>query len=85
MVRPIDFSNIAVRGDLNDFMEKRFVYSGSNLEYIGWTQTANASTSAPVWFIVKNSYNGSNITRQQLPDDGPYFKYVFDDRATYFS
>lgn len=85
MVRPIDFSTISVRGDLSDFMEKRFAYNGSNLEYVGWTQKANASTSEPIWFIIKNSYSGSDKTRQQLPDDGPFFKYTWDDRATYFS
>lgn len=85
MVRPIDFSAISVRGDLNDFMEKRYAYNGTDLEYVGWTQTANASAAAPVWFIIKNTYAGGAKTRQQLPDDGPYFKYVWNDRATLFT
>jgi hypothetical protein len=85
MVRPLDFSVIKVRGSADDFLEKRYAYNGSNLEYEGWTQKPNGSVAAPIWYIVKYTYSGSNVIRQQLPDDGPYFKYVWDDRSTYFT
>lgn len=85
MTRPLDFSVIPIRGDADQFLEKRFAYNGSNLEYVGWSKKPNASTSDAIWYIIKNSYTGSDITRQQLPDEGPFFKYVWDDRATYFS
>jgi len=85
MTRPLDFSVITIRGDVNDFMEKRYAYNGSNLEYVGWAKKPNCPTSASIWYIIKLSYSGSNVIRQQLPDEGPYFKYVWDDRATYFS
>lgn len=85
MVRPMDFSVITVRGAFDDFAEKRYAYTGSNVEYEGWSAKPNAATDQPIWYIVKYTYAGGLVTRQQLPDDGPYFQYAWDDRATLFS
>ena len=85
MTRPLDFSVMPIRGDADDFLEKRYAYNGSNLEYVGWSKKPNCPTDAPLWYIIKLSYTGSNVVRQQLPDEGPFFKYAWDDRATYFS
>ena len=85
MTRPIDFSAISIMGDADSFLEKRLAYTGSNIEYVGWSKIPNAATSKPVWFIVKYVYSGSDRTRQRLPVDGPKFTYTWDDRATYFS
>jgi len=85
MPRLLDFSTTQVYTNADSVMEKRYAYSGSDLEYEGWSHRPNAATDAAVWMIVKYSYSGSDKVRQQLPDDGPYFKYTWDDRATYFS
>jgi hypothetical protein len=85
MARPLDFSVIPIHANADDFVEKRYAYNGSDLEYEGWSKKPNASTDQPVWFIVKYSYTGTDLTRQQLPDDGPKFIYIWDSRNTYFS
>jgi hypothetical protein len=85
MVRPFDFSVIQVEMNADQLLEKRLAYNGSNLEYEGWAKKPNASTAEPVWYILKYTYNAALRIRQQMPDDGPEFKYVWDDRATYFS
>lgn len=85
MVRPFDFSVIQVEMNADQLLEKRFAYTGSNVEYEGWAKKPNASTAEPVWYIVKYTYNAALRTRHQLPNDGPNFKYIWDDRATYFS
>lgn len=80
-----DFSRLDIYGDVETFLEKRIAYTGDNPVYVAWTKGANAATSAEVWFIIKLTYSGDNPTRIQLPDDGPAFKYAWDDRATLFS
>lgn len=85
MVRPLDFSVLPIRGQADDFLEKRYAYTGSNVEYEGWCKKPNAATDAPLWFIIKYTYAAGLVTRQQLPDDGPFFNYAWDSRATYFS
>ncbi len=85
IMRLLDFSVLSIRGAADDFLEKRYAYNGSDLQYEGWTYKPNASTSAEVWYIVKYTVAGGVVTRQQLPDHGPSFQYSWDDRATYFS
>ncbi len=85
MTRPLDFSVMPIRGDADDFLEKRYAYNGSNLEYVGWSKKPNCPTDSELWYVIKLSYSGSSVVRQQLPDEGPFFKYTWDDRATYFS
>lgn len=80
-----DFSQLQNRADTALFLEKRMEYSGDNLIYVGYNRTANASTAATTWYIVKLTYSGANPTRYQLPDDGASFEYAWDDRATLFS
>jgi len=80
-----DYTLAEIRGDLGMFLEKRMSYSGDNIEYVGYNREANATTTDTSWFIIKNTYSGSNITRYQLPDSGPQFKYAWDSRATYFT
>lgn len=53
--------------------------------YVGYSPIPNASTSEPVWVILKISYTGTSITRKQLPDGNIKFTYVWDDRTLYFS
>lgn len=67
------------------FLEKRMSYNGANLEYVGYSRVPNESIDADTWYIIKMTYDGANVTRYQLPDNGPSFSYVWDDRATYFS
>ena len=85
MSKPLDYSLIEITGDAGSFLEERRAYSGSNLEYRGYSRVPNAATDQALWFIVKYSYSGSLQTRQQLPDDGPRFDYIWDNKATYFS
>lgn len=85
MTRPLDFSSIEIRGSADQFLEKRYSYNTGLLEYEGWCKKANAATDQDIWLIVKYTYSGSSLLRQQLPDQGPFFKYAWDDRATYFS
>ena len=73
-----------LKGDLGMFLEKRMSYSGDNIEYVGYNREPNAATTDLSWFIIKNTYSGANITRYQLPKDGPQFKYAWDSRATSF-
>ncbi len=72
-------------GDVAIFFEKRMAYTGDNIEFLGYNREPNASTADSSWFIIKNTYAGDNVTRYQLPDDGPQFKYKWDDRATFFT
>lgn len=85
MTKPLDFSLIPITGDASSFLEERRSYTGSNVEYKGYSRVPNAATDLPVWFIVKYEYTGGLQTRQRLPDDGPKFSYIWDDRATYFA
>lgn len=82
-----DYSNANLAGDLFQFLEKRIENDGSgNPLYVGFTRTQNQSTAAEEWYIIKMSYDGGGfVDRVQLPDDGPQFKYAWDDRATLFS
>lgn len=80
-----DYTWAEVQGDLGMFLEKRMSYDGSDLEYVGYNREPNAATDDLSWFIIKNTYAAGDITRYQLPDDGPQFKYSWDDRATYYT
>lgn len=80
-----DFSILHNQADTAMFLEQRIEYSGDNAIYIGYTRQASAPTDAAVWFIVKLTYSGSNVTRVQLPDSGASFEYAWDDRVTYFT
>jgi hypothetical protein len=86
MVKPFDFSVIRVEMSADQLLEKRFSHTGlSSIEYEGWAKKPNASTAEPIWYIVKYVYDAGLKVRQQLPDEGPEFEYIWDDRATYFS
>ena len=81
-----DYSIANAELDLSMLWEKRIENDGSgNPLYIGYNKEPNASTSTLGWFIIKNTYSGTFLTRSQLPDDGPQFKYAWDSRATYFT
>lgn len=80
-----DYSIAELQGELGMFLEKRMSYDGDNVEYIGYNREPNATTTDLSWYIVKMTYSGSNVTRYQLPDSGPQFKYAWDSRASYFS
>jgi len=53
--------------------------------YIGNCITPNGDEDALIWYIIKLSYTGGYITRQQLPDNGIGFLYAWSQRASYFS
>ncbi|HTJ53640.1 MAG TPA: hypothetical protein VL443_29500 [Cyclobacteriaceae bacterium] len=71
--------------DIAMVWEKRIEYDGNNPIYVGWNKEPNASTAKETWYIIKNTFSGSNLTRSQLPDEGALFNYAWDDRATLFS
>lgn len=81
-----DYSMLKVNGTVDQFFEQRIENDGNgNPIYIGYTKKANESTAAETWFIKKISYSGGYPIRVQLPDNGPQFKYAWDDRASLFS
>lgn len=54
--------------------------------YMGMTITPNGATDEAIWYIVKMYYDINGfIDRVQKPDNDLGLKYVWDDRATYFS
>jgi len=63
-------------------------YSGTNLIYKGFARPG-AATSAAVWQIAKQTYDGSNnLTAIQWPQDSNAhasndYQFVWDNRATY--
>lgn len=80
-----DYSTIHNHANTELFLEKRMAYDGSNnLIYVGYSRIANASTSQPIWYIVKLVYTGSNLVRYQLPMSGVNFGYIWDNRTTSF-
>lgn len=81
----LPYNNAQVSADLGMMLEKRMEYSGDNLIYLGYNRVPNAATTDATWYIVKMTYSGDLVTRYQLPDDGPQFKYAWDNRATLFS
>lgn len=81
-----DYSYLEVIGDSSIFWEKRMENNvGGNPIYVGYNRNANAPTSSPTWFIINVEYSGTSPIRYRLPDDGPQFKYAWDDRATLFA
>lgn len=85
MAQHVDFSQTVIRGDVTSYLEQRMAYTGDNLEYIGYSRTPNNDPAKANWLIIKFHYSGDLIVRQQMPDDGPKFAYVWNDRVTYFS
>jgi hypothetical protein len=80
-----DYSNLDVNASVTMFLEQRMENDGDgNPIYIGYSRRPGVATSDPEWFIVKITYSAQSPTRQQLPNDGVNFTYVWDDRATYF-
>lgn len=70
----------------NDLLETRLDPNGTGqIQYIGRTIQPGATTSLSVFYIVKLSYDVNGFLNYiQLPNNGPGFIYVWDDRATYF-
>lgn len=72
--------------DPEDLLEGRFENNDDgNPIYIGYCPIPNAATDEPIWFIRKVVYDGTNVIRTQLPDDGIQFQYIWDNRADYFT
>lgn len=72
--------------DTEDLLEARFENNGDNNPiYIGYSPYPNADPALPIWYIQKVYYDGEAIIRKQLPDDGPKFAYIWDDRIDYFA
>lgn len=54
--------------------------------YVGLCVTPNGDPALPIWNLKKLYYDGNGFTnRVQLPDDGPFFTYTWDDRSSYFT
>lgn len=72
--------------DPNSMLEKRMINSSSGqIQYLGWTPLANASTSTAVWMIVKLSYDSNGfLNYYQLPNAGNGFIYIWNNYASYF-
>ena len=69
-----------------ELLEMRFENNGDNNPiFIGYSPIPNANPADAVWYIQKITYSGQAIIRKQLPDDGPKWAYVWDDRDTYFT
>jgi hypothetical protein len=87
---PLEFGKLKVRADVEMFLEMRRNVSADPVIYTAWSYYPNASTSAPVWYVVKDTYDGSgfeeiNLIRRELPVDGARFNYAYDSITTYFS
>ena len=81
-----DWSTVQLKGDLALYQEIRYERDGSGVAlYIGYNRQPKAATTDLSWFIVKNTVVATAITRQQLPDAGPQYKYAWDSRASYFT
>lgn len=78
-----DISYMAHSFDGGLFLEKRMENDASgNPIYVGYARPGTA-TSAALWFITKQTYDGNNaVTRQQFPSDVPAFAYIWDNRAS---
>lgn len=71
--------------NLFDLCQRQVSLNGSSdPEYIGYTIYPGDQDDQPVWMIFKLSYTGTDETLRQIPLEGIGFKYVWDDRATYF-
>ncbi len=81
-----DFSKIDAPGDVTDYLELRMENDANgNPIYIGYSKTAAAGTAAAVWYIRRIFYDANQSpTRQQLPNAGINFEYIWDNRMTYF-
>jgi len=73
--------------DLSDLYETRIDNdSNGKILYIGYTQTPNAPTDQPIWYLLQLEYDGNGyLSRKRLPNNGAGFLYTWDDRATYFA
>lgn len=81
-----DFSFLDVKGFASQFLEIRIDYgAGSVPLYVGYNHTPNADVNANTWYIVKLTYSGTNLTRQQLGNMGVTFTYNWTNRATFFA
>lgn len=70
-----------------NLLETRMINSAEGqIQYVGFAVEPNASTADAVWYILKFSVDSNGfINRQQIPDNGQGFFYVWDDVASYFS
>lgn len=82
-----DYSLLELQGDVTNYMNLRMENDvNGNPVYVGYSTKGDGGTAAAIWFIVKITYDANQSpTRQQLPNAGVSFDYIWDDRATYFS
>jgi hypothetical protein len=46
--------------------DERYAYNASdNMIYYGWNKTLNASEAATDWYIIRQDWSGSNLTRRR--------------------
>lgn len=82
-----DISRLPVIEEVENILEIRYENDAmGNPIYIGYTQIPNASEDYDGWYIVALEYDGSDfLVRRRMPDQGLGFKYMWSQRATYFS
>jgi len=81
---------LALQGLVNpsSLYETRMINDSSGkILYLGTCITPNGDTSLPIWNVIKFGYDGNGIlNRQQLPDNGSGWLYIWDDvQSDYFS
>jgi hypothetical protein len=46
--------------------ERRYAYSGDDMEYIGLNSVVGASTALENWIVIKFTYSSDRIVRRQI-------------------
>lgn len=64
------------------FMKKKLEYSGGLLVYVGFANPGQPEDEAG-WMILKNTYDGNDLTDVQFANGASNFEAIWDDRASY--
>ena len=64
-------------------LQQRFLYTGTNVEYIGKSLPGIAD-DATGWQIIKLTYSGSNVIAINFASDNSNFDFIWDSASTYF-
>ena len=65
-----------------DGLKKRFVYTGSNVVYLGKAKPGKSESDA-FWQIMKFTYSGDNVTQIDFADGNDNFDNIWDNRTGY--
>lgn len=71
---------------MNNLLETRMTNSVlGQIQFVGWSNTASASTSESIWYVIALTYDVNGfLDYVKLPNNGPGFIYSWDNVATYF-